>query len=156
MSGHADDRVASAFSMALLGTSVNLFSLVPAAISETYGAPAHRRRFSSFAKHDGPVSSGATALGRQRLPARHLPQRDARECADRLPRDLVVRDGGDGRAPPCSASCALSPRTPGAVSPNFNSATVVDSPVLDELFSNVGRVKPGPAGYAEADSTRLR
>jgi sugar phosphate permease len=46
--------------MALLGTSVNLFSLVPAAISETYG-PQRTASVASFANTMGQFS-GATAL----------------------------------------------------------------------------------------------
>jgi MFS family permease len=46
--------------MALLGTSVNLFSLVPAAISETYGAQ-RTASIASFANTMGQLS-GATAL----------------------------------------------------------------------------------------------
>jgi len=46
--------------MALLGTSVNLFSLVPAAISETYG-PQRTASIASFANTIGQFS-GATAL----------------------------------------------------------------------------------------------
>ena len=46
--------------MALLGTSVNLFSLVPAAISETYG-PQRTASIASFANTMGQFS-GATAL----------------------------------------------------------------------------------------------
>jgi hypothetical protein len=46
--------------MALLGTSVNLFSLVPAAISETYG-PQRTASVSSFANTTAQFS-GATAL----------------------------------------------------------------------------------------------
>ena len=77
----------------LLGMSVNLFALVPAAISETYGS----QRTASVVvirEHARPVCRRDRA-GRQRL-RRHLAEHAARQCADGVPGHLAFGARGNG------------------------------------------------------------